>query len=58
MKKMIMIMIALTISTMAFTMAPDGSYHTGTTTTIAPDGSFVSGSGFELTPDGSYVGVN
>lgn len=56
MKIMITIFL-LTSSIFAFTMAPDGTYHTGTSTTIAPDGSFVGGTGFELTPDGSYVGT-
>lgn len=55
--KKIIILILLTASAMAWTMAPDGTYHTGTSTTITPDGSFVGGSGFELTPDGSYVGT-
>jgi len=38
------------------TMAPDGSYVSGSQTTMAPDGSYVGGSQTTMAPDGSYVG--
>ncbi|WP_218190280.1 hypothetical protein, partial [Klebsiella quasipneumoniae] len=53
----LMAMSALPLTAISqVTLAPDGSYVSGSEATLAPDGSYVGGSEVTLAPDGSYVG--
>jgi len=58
--KKIIVSAVLVMSTMVYadgyTLAPDGSYVGGNSSSLAPDGSYVGGSSSQLAPDGTYIG--
>jgi hypothetical protein len=58
MRKVIVLIIFLTGFAFGggYTLAPDGSYVSGSKATLAPDGSYVGGNKATLTPSGGYVG--